>query len=120
MVQRQFESLFPGRVLRVHMAHDTREIDSLVSEYWRLRRKLLDQLDDYSEQRKRLQPVKPAQARLWLHTLCVRIHHRWLCRTYPELCQPQEVTSVSHRWDANAIRVAMFLSRGGTKEDSAG
>ena len=74
MVQRQFESLFPGRVLRVHMAHDTREIDSLVSEYWRLRRKLLDQLDDYSEQRKRLQPVKPAQARLWLRTPCIRIH----------------------------------------------
>ncbi len=74
MVQRQFESLFLGRVLRVHMAHDTREIDSLVSEYWRLRRKLLDQLDDYSEQRKRLQPVKPAQARLWLRTPCIRIH----------------------------------------------
>lgn len=73
MVERQFESLFPGKVLRVHMAHDVREIDSLVSEYWRLRRKLLDQLDDYSEQRKRLQPVKPAQACHWLHTLCVKI-----------------------------------------------
>ena len=72
MVERQFESLFPGKVLRVHMAHDTREIDSLVSEYWRLRRKLLDQLDDYSEQRKRLQPVKPAQACLWLHTFYIR------------------------------------------------
>ena len=62
MVQQQFESLFPGRVLRVHMAHDTREIDSLVSEYWRLRRKLLDQLDEYSEHRRRQRPVKPAQA----------------------------------------------------------
>ena len=61
MVQRQFQSLFPGRVLRVHMAHDTREIDSLVSEYWRLRRKLLDQLDEYREHRKRLRPVRPAQ-----------------------------------------------------------
>ena len=69
MVERQFESLFPGRVLRVHMAHDTREIDALVSEYWRLRRKLLDQLDECSEDRKRQRPVRPAQACLRLQSL---------------------------------------------------
>ena len=62
MVEQQFEHLFPGKVLRVHMAHDTREIDSLVTEYWRLRRKLLDLLDDAAHRRKRLQAPKTAQA----------------------------------------------------------
>ena len=63
MVEQQFQHLFPGKVLRVHMAHDTREIDSLVSEYWKLRRRLLDLLDDYSNKRKHGRPVKPAQVR---------------------------------------------------------
>ena len=52
MVEQQFQHLFPGKVLRVHMAHDTRELDSLVREYWKLRRRLLDLLDDYSNKRK--------------------------------------------------------------------
>ncbi len=64
MVEQQFQHLFPDKVLRVHMAHDTREIDSLVSEYWKLRRRLLDLLDDYSNKRKHGRHVKPAQVRL--------------------------------------------------------
>ena len=63
MVEQQFQHLFPDKVLRVHMAHDTREIDSLVSEYWKLRRRLLDLLDDYSNKRKHGRLVKPAQVR---------------------------------------------------------
>lgn len=63
MVQQQFEHLFREEVLCVHMAHDTREIDSLVSEYWSLRRKLLDLLDEYSDCRKHQRPVKPAKVK---------------------------------------------------------
>lgn len=66
MVQQQFELLFPGKVLRIHMGHDTREIDTLVREYWSLRRKLMDLLDEYSAKRRRQQPIKPAMVSLFL------------------------------------------------------
>ena len=45
MVEQQFQRLFAGDVLRVHMAYDTRSIDGLVHEYLRIRHKLLDALD---------------------------------------------------------------------------
>ena len=70
MVQQQFEHLFPGKVLRIHMGHDTREIDTLVREYWNLRRKLMDLLDEYSAKRGRQQPVKPAMVSFFLTLGC--------------------------------------------------
>lgn len=45
MVEQQFQRLFAGDVLRVHMAYDTRSVDGLVHEYLRIRHKLLDALD---------------------------------------------------------------------------
>ena len=58
MVERQFEGVFPGRVLRVRLGVDTRSIDSLIREYWRTRQKAVDLLDEYKSLRQRKRSVK--------------------------------------------------------------
>ena len=58
MVTRHFERLFPGRVSHVRMAVDTRDVNSLIREYWKLRQKAIDLLDEYESTRKRGKPVK--------------------------------------------------------------
>ena len=63
MVARHFERLFPGRVSHVRMAVDTRDVDSLIREYWKLRQKAIDLLDEYESARKRGRPVKRRRVR---------------------------------------------------------
>jgi hypothetical protein len=58
MVERQFEGVFPGRVLRVRLGVDTRAIDGLIREYWRTRQKAVDLLDEYESLRQRRRSVK--------------------------------------------------------------
>ncbi|BDA46964.1 CSC1-like protein At4g02900 [Coccomyxa sp. Obi] len=60
MVEQHFQRLFAGDVLRVHMAYDTRSVDSLVNEYLRIRHKLLDALDTSSSHTGRRDAVRKA------------------------------------------------------------
>ena len=74
MVERQFESIFPGRVSRVRLAVDTRGIDGLIREYWKTRQRALDLLDEYESLRQRRRSVRRRKARA--HCSAMQWHPR--------------------------------------------
>ncbi|KAK9811621.1 hypothetical protein WJX72_007134 [[Myrmecia] bisecta] len=58
VVEEEFEELYPGLVAKVHLVHDTRELDATVQEYENVRQKLIDVLDDYISKSRRHITIK--------------------------------------------------------------